>query len=170
MKTKITIAIATLLISTTTSAHADLSIQSPRGITQSQWTASSEYQNFQCPVGTVGNIGINMNFTETKSDDFYYINCRPIVVPVPRVEETTTVITQPIVPTIPKQTETSTVTVTPSTTTPTNNTTIAVTSDTVTATTETTTAIITSVTVESLYAQIMALFNQLLALIAKLQK
>jgi hypothetical protein len=162
MKAKIAITVSALLLGTITTANADLYIQSPIGLTQAQWNASDAYKNFTCPAGYGRGEGVDLNFTTSRADDFWFVSCEEIIV-------------RPITPTpiatttpVPTQTETSTATTTPSTTTPTNSTTTAVTPDTVTATTETTTATITSVTVQSLYAQIMALFTQLLALIAKL--
>ena len=160
MKAKIAITVSAILLGTITTANADLYIQSPQGLTQAQWNATDTYKNFNCPAGYGRGEGVDMNFTTSRADDFWFVSCEPRV-----VYEPTPIVTPTPVPT---QIETSTATTTPSTTTPTNSTTTAVTPDTVTATTETTTATIASVTVQSLYAQIMALFTQLLALIAKL--
>jgi cell division septation protein DedD len=162
MKAKIAIAVSALLLGTITTANADLYIQSPVGLTQAQWNASDAYKNFTCPAGYGRGEGIDMNFTTSRADDYWFVSCTPIVVtPTPIYTTTPT----PVVSTTPAPTETSTVTVTPSpapTPSPTTNT------ETTTAVTETTTATSASVTVDSLYAQIMALFTQLLALIAKL--
>jgi hypothetical protein len=168
MKAKITIAVTVLLLGTITTANADLYIQSPTGLTQAQWNATDTYKNFTCPSDYARSEGVDMNFTTTRADDYWFASCSPREVFLPSPIYTT----QPTSPTItpPANTETSTVTVTPNTTSPTNNTATVVT-DTRTATTETTTATtVTSNTIDSLYAQIMALFTQLLALIANLNR
>ncbi len=160
MKAKIAITVSALLLGTITTANADLYIQSPQGLTQSQWNATDTYRNFNCPAGYGRGEGVDMNFTSTRSDDYWYVSCTPIVVtPTPIYTTTPT----PVVSTTPAPTETSTVTVTP-TVTPTPSTT------TTPAVTDTTTATSASITVDSLYAQIMALFTQLLALIAKMNR
>lgn len=156
MKAKIAIAVSALTISTITTAHADLYIQSPRGISQTEWNNSDTYKNFICPSGYGRGEGVDMNFTTTRADDFYFVECSPIVV-APMPIYTTT----PVTPTPTPQTDTATVTTTVSATTPT-------TSNTTPVVTETTTATTASVTIQSLYAQIMALFTQLLALIVKI--
>jgi spore germination protein YaaH len=163
MKAKIALAVSALLIGTITTANADLYIESARGITQEQWNATDSYKNFSCPSGYMRGDGMDMNFTSSRADDFYYVNCSPIIVYTPRPIET-------IEPT-PAQTDTSTATVVSNTTAPQNNNTATVTTETATVVTETTTATATSTstTFESLYAQIMALLTQILALIAKLQ-
>jgi hypothetical protein len=167
MKAKIAIAVSALLLGTITTANADLYLESPRGLTQSQWNNSDTYQNFICPAGYGRGEGVDMNFTSTRSDDFWFVRCTPIqvttIIPMPTTTPT------PVVTPAPTQSETSTATVTPSVTTPVSNNTATVISETTTAVTETTTATSTSTTFESLYAQIMALFTQLLALIAKLK-
>lgn len=167
MKAKIVIATSALLLGTITTANADLYIESPRGITQSEWSNSNTYKNFVCPADYWRGEGVDMNFTSDKTDDFWFVKCEPIVIFTPKPLPINASVG--VAPTVSlPQLETNTVTVVPSDITATNNTTTAVTPDTVTATTETTTATIASVTVQSLYTQIMALFTQLLALIAKL--
>lgn len=161
MKTKIAITVSALLLGTITTANADLYIQSPRGISQSEWNSSDTYKNFTCPAGYGRGEGVDMNFTTDRSDDFWFANCTPAVVLTPLPSYTTAPTVEPTPVTTP--TETSTVTVTPAV-----STTFVVT-DTATATTDTTTATSASTTFESLYAQIMALLTQILALIAKLQ-
>jgi hypothetical protein len=169
MKAKIAITVSVLLLGTITTANADLYIQSPSGLTQSQWNATDSYKNFSCPAGYMRSEGVDMNFTITNADDFYYAECLPQrqFPPVPIFYTEPNVNVTPL-PTS-TQTETSTATVTPSVTTPVSNNTATVISETTTAVTETATATSTSTTFESLYAQIMALFTQLLALIAKLK-
>ena len=167
MKAKIAITVSALLLGTITTANADLYIQSPIGLTQAQWNASDAYKNFTCPAGYGRGEGVDMNFTTSRADDFWFVECNVITVYVPRVLEPTPTPT-PSTVVIPTQTETSTATAVSSSTTPISNSTPSVTPDTTTAVTETTTATITSVTVETLYAQIMALLTQVLALIAKL--
>lgn len=166
MKAKIVIAVSALLLGTITTANADLYIESPRGVTQSQWNNSDTYKNFACPAGYGRGEGVDMNFTTNKNDDFWYVNCFPLEVFQPTPIYTTT---PAPVETSTTSVETSTATVTPSVTTPVNNSTASVISETTTTVTETTTATNTSTTFESLYAQIMALFTQLMALIAKLK-
>jgi hypothetical protein len=169
MKTKIAIAVTALLITTSLPAKADLYMASPVGMSQAQWNQMDEYKNFTCPEGYGRGEGVNLNYTTTPADDFWFVKCDVITVYVPRIFPPTE--TTPI-DLVPTETETSTATVVSNTTTPTNNSTSAVTSDTPTniVETTTTTATVTSVTVESLYEQIMALFTQLLALIAKLNR
>lgn len=158
MKTKIAIVVSALLIGAIAPANADLYVQSPTGLTQAQWNATDTYKNFACPSGYARGEGVDMNFTTSRADDYWFVSCTLIVETPPRpiyVEPTPTP-----TPTL-AQTETSTATVV-------SNTTPAVVAETTTTVTETTTATITSVTVQSLYAQIMALLTQLMALIAKL--
>jgi hypothetical protein len=162
MKAKIAITVTALLLGTITTANADLYLQSPTGLTQSEWQDSSSYKIFNCPDGYIRSEGIDLNFTTSRADDFYFIECLPARVFPPAPVFTTT--PAPVTVITPAPTETSTVTVTPSVT-PTPS---PITStETTTAITETTTATIASNTIDSLYAQIMALFTQLLALIAK---
>jgi hypothetical protein len=167
MKAKITIAVTVLLLGTITTANADLYIQSPIGLTQAQWNSSDAYRNFSCPAGHGRGEGVDMNFTTTRADDYWFVSCTPIVVVTPTPIPTPIVTPTPT----PTQTETSTATVVSTVTAPTNNTPSNVVTDTRTATTETTTATtVKSNTIDSLYAQIMALFTQLLALIANLNR
>jgi hypothetical protein len=164
MKAKIVIAVLALLLGTITTANADLYVESPRGVTQAEWNNSDSYKNFNCPSGYARGEGVDMNFTTNRADDFWFVNCSPIV-----VYEPTPIYTPTPTPTA-TQSETSTATVVSTVTTPTNNTPSNVVTDTSTATTDTATATITNVTIDSLYTQIMALFTQLLALIAKLNR
>ena len=159
MKAKIVIAVSALLIGVIAPANADLYIQSPTGLTQEQWNASDAYKNFNCPNNYGREEGVDLNFTTTRADDYWYVSCAPRVEVTPmRIDVAPIQVTTPP----PVVTETVTATVT------TNNITPAVTIETATTVSETTTATITSVTVQSLYAQIMALLTQLMALIAKL--
>jgi hypothetical protein len=81
-------------------------LQSPRGISQNEWSASSEYLNFQCPANTARGEGVDMNSTTNRSDDFYFVTCIPIQAPT-KVQniETITAITpitpQPVAPVTP---------------------------------------------------------------------
>jgi hypothetical protein len=163
MKAKIVIAVSALLIGAIAPANADLYIQSPTGLTQAQWLESDTYKTFNCSAGYMRSEGIDLNFTTSRADDFYFIECLPIRVfpPTPIF----TAIPTPVTVITPTPVETSTVTITPITTPVLGAVTVT---ETITASTETTTATITSVTVQSLYAQIMALLTQLMALIAKL--
>ncbi len=161
MKAKIAITVSALLLGTITTANADLYIQSPLGLTQEQWNATDTYKNFNCPAGYGRGEGVDMNFTSTRADDYWFVSCSPREVSEPTPIYTTT--PSPVSSTTPTRTETSTATVTP-TVAPTSSAT------TTTAVTDTTTATSASVTVDSLYAQIMALFTQLLALIAKINR
>lgn len=109
MKGKVVIGLALALASSP--AYAD-GIQSPKGISQSDWNASSAYKNFQCPAGTGRGEGVDMNFTTDKSDDFYFVECNSIspvylpkvIVPAPILTPATPVSTTPV------QSETSTAT------------------------------------------------------------
>jgi hypothetical protein len=162
MKAKIVIATSALLLGTITTANADLYIESPRGVTQSQWNNSDTYKNFTCPAGYGRGEGVDMNFTSTRSDDFWYVSCSPreVFEPTPILTPTPAPTSTPAI----TPAETSTATVTPTVTTPVNNSTATVISETTTAT-----ATNASTTFDSLFAQIMALFTQLMALIAKLK-
>jgi hypothetical protein len=173
MKAKIAIAVSALLLGTITTANANYYIESPRGITQAEWNASEVYKNFICPSGYGRGEGLDMNYTTTRTDDFWFVSCELIVVTQPNPSYPTDLSNMPtpteITPVVPDNTapvisDTATVVVeTATTVTPAP----APTSTTIT-TTETTTATSTSTTFESLYAQIMALLTQILALIAKL--
>jgi hypothetical protein len=169
MKAKIAITVSALLLGTITTANADLYIQSPIGLTQAQWNASDAYKNFTCPAGYGRGEGIDMNFTTSRADDFWFVSCSLIDVFVePETLRPTPIVTpSPTPSSTPSSTETVTATVAPS---PTPAPSPTTTTETTTAVTDTTTATSASVTVDSLYAQIMALFTQLLALIAKLQR
>jgi hypothetical protein len=94
------------------SANAD-GIRSPLGISQAEWNASETYKNFVCPQNTSRGEGVDMNFTTTQSDDFWFVNCNPIIQIAPRpvhVEQfpSPTLVVTPI--TTPTQTETTTAT------------------------------------------------------------
>jgi hypothetical protein len=106
MKGKVIIGLALALASSP--AYAD-GIQSARGISQSDWSASSAYKNFQCPEGTARGEGVDMNFTTDRSDDYYYVSCNPIFVSKTALIPTPT-LTPPTAPTIftPKQPESNT--------------------------------------------------------------
>jgi hypothetical protein len=80
------------------SASAD-GIRSPLGMSQADWNASETYKNFVCPQGTSSGEGVDMNFTTTRSDDFWFVECKPTpiyvepirtVTPVPAKSETST--------------------------------------------------------------------------------
>ena len=125
MKSKVIIGLVLALASSPAYASG---IRSANGQSQSDWQATSEFQNFKCPEGTRNGFGVNMNFTETKSDDYYYIECNPI---------------QVYVPLTPTLVETNTVTITPTQSTQsTPKSTTASKIDTATVATDTTTAII----------------------------
>ena len=147
---KKTIAVITVCLMATP-AYADSSrIESPRGISQSAWNASSTYLNFQCPANTSRGEGADMNFTTDRGDDFYFVECEPITVVIPNI-------TIPYVPIVAD---------TPTVAAPDSSTAIApVTSSTVITTTETTTATSnTSINVidfnaSDWFAQLMAWFD-----------
>jgi hypothetical protein len=95
--------IASLAITPIAYAH---DLRSPLGISQAEWNASATYQNFQCPAGTSRGEGVDMNFTTTRSDDFWFVKCNPTpvyVAPIP-VAPTPSVLT----PVIPSDTATAT--------------------------------------------------------------
>lgn len=163
MKAKILTAVIGLTVTTIVPVYAD-GIQSPRGISQSAWNASSTYQSFQCPSGTSRGEGVDMNYTTDRSDDFYFVTCDPIVIYTPptvttspTVSDTPTVTTTPTVSPTPTVTETTTVTSTVS-----SNTTISSTNDSATAVTST-------LTNSQLITLILELFNKILALLAQLK-
>jgi hypothetical protein len=76
-------------ISPVAQANQVARIQSAPGQSQSDWTASAEYQSFQCPTGTDRGEGVDMNFTTNRSDDYYFAYCYerpapvPIIIPTP---------------------------------------------------------------------------------------
>lgn len=159
MKKKAILLAVTLAI-TTTPAIADMRIESNRGISQSEWNNSSTYQNFSCPLGWGRGDGADMNYTTTRSDDYFYAYCiEPViatsVTPTP-ISETSTVsntvntnttVTPTILETATVVTNTNTVT-TPITTT---NTTVT-----------------ESVTVTQLIQQVTALIALVLRLLLKM--
>ena len=121
MKRKAILVVAIMMIMP--GAHA-AGIRSAAGQSQSAWNASTEYQNFQCPAGTSRGEGVDMNFTTDRSDDYYFVECNPIVVstPAPVIQptitpETSTVITRTDTPTV-VSTGTTTGTTTTTSTTP----------------------------------------------------
>ena len=158
MKAKVITVTIALTVATTTFAYAD-GIQSPRGISQSAWNASSTYLNFQCPSGTARGEGVDMNYTTDRSDDYYFVECNPIVVytPTPTPTPTPTTIASTTV------SDTSTVTTVAPTTT-----TVTTTTNTVSATTTDTNTATTTATTTDIYAQLTALFAKIFALLALL--
>jgi hypothetical protein len=95
--------IGLVLTMATAQTASAFDLQSPRGISQNEWNASSEYLNFQCPTNTARGEGVDMNFTTTRADDFYFVRCTPIQIPTKiEIMETTTAITvittQPVAP------------------------------------------------------------------------
>lgn len=80
----IIIVVVWFLFAMTTPAKADtLRIQSPKGMSQSAWEATPEYQAFKCPEGYGRGVGVDMNFTTDRSDDYYWVQCEKInIVPV----------------------------------------------------------------------------------------
>jgi len=73
--------IAVTLCLVATPAHADSTrIESPRGITQSEWSASDTYRNFQCASNENRAEGVDMNFTTNRNDDYWFVECSPRVV------------------------------------------------------------------------------------------
>jgi hypothetical protein len=151
MKARIIMAVSALLFGLIAPANANLNIQSPLGLTESEWWATDTFKNFSCPLGYGREEGVNMNFTVTRADDIWYANCVPVVVYTPQ----------------PNLIETSTVITTPSSV---SNVLPIVVTETSTAITETSTAIITSVTVSDAYAEIMALLIRIFQLLAILNR
>jgi len=85
---KRTLAIAALLIANAAPAQAgEISkVQSKPGVSQNEWTNSSEYQNFRCLNGLLKGDGVDMNFTTDSRDDFYYAYCyEPVFIPGPNI-------------------------------------------------------------------------------------
>lgn len=160
MKAKVITAIIGLTVTTIVPAYAN-GIESPRGISQSAWNASSTYQNFQCPDGTSRGEGVDMNYTTDRSDDYYFVTCNPIVIYIPTT------------PTFayPTSTVSETSTVTTVVTTPVTNTeTITATVDTSTTTSSTTNTVTTSTLTQSqLITLILELFNKIMALLGQLK-
>jgi hypothetical protein len=72
------------------SASAD-GIRSPLGMSQADWNASETYKNFVCPQGTSRGEGVDMNFTTNRSDDFYFVTCKPTVIYVEPIKTVTPV-------------------------------------------------------------------------------
>lgn len=50
-------------------------ITSSAGITQAQWEATNTYKSFVCPTGSGKAVGVDMNFTTTRSDDRWFAYC-----------------------------------------------------------------------------------------------
>lgn len=80
MKRKAILVVAIMMIMPGANAAG---IRSANGQSQSAWNATPEYQNFQCPEGTLRGDGIDMNFTTDRSDDYYFIECNPKIVYIP---------------------------------------------------------------------------------------
>jgi hypothetical protein len=158
MKVKVIVVTIALTITATTYAVAD-GVQSPRGISQSDWNASSTYQNFQCPSGTARNEGVDMNYTTNRNDDYWFVTCDPIPVYVPAPINTTTPIAT--------VSDTATVT-TNNTNTISSNTTITNTNTTVITPVATDTTTATTLTNADIYTQLSALFAKIFALLALL--
>jgi hypothetical protein len=78
MKAKIVTAVIALTVTTIVPVYAD-GIQSPRGISQSAWNASSTYRNFNVLAEQVV-VKVDMNYTTDRSDDYWFVNCEPIVI------------------------------------------------------------------------------------------
>lgn len=153
MKKKAILLAVTMTI-TTTPAIADMRIESNRGISQSEWNNSDTYKNFTCPADYGRGEGVDMNYTTTPSDDYWYAYCVEPITPTPVISTPT--ISTPI-------TETSTVTSVNT------NTNIApVTTDTKTVTSNTNTTVTESVTVTQLMAQVTALIALVLQLLARM--
>lgn len=86
MKRTIVAAILALAtISPIAQANEVSRIQSAPGQSQSAWNASSEYQAFQCPAGTSRGGGVDMNYTTTRSDDYFYEYCYERPAPTPPI-------------------------------------------------------------------------------------
>jgi hypothetical protein len=164
MKAKVITAIIGLTVTTIVPAHAN-GIQSPRGISQSAWNASSAYQNFQCPEGTGRGEGVDMNFTTDRSDDYYFVTCNPIVIYIP----TTPTFSYPT-PTVSETSTVTTVLTTPVTNTETITATVDTSTSTSTNTSSSTNTVTTSpLTQSQLITLILELFNKIMALLAQLK-
>jgi hypothetical protein len=50
-------------------------IWSQPGVTQSQWESTDTYKAFSCPAGAGNGMGVDMNFTTSKSDDRWFAYC-----------------------------------------------------------------------------------------------
>ena len=50
-------------------------ITSSAGLTQAQWEATNTYKSFVCPTGSGKAVGVDMNFTTTRSDDRWFAYC-----------------------------------------------------------------------------------------------
>ena len=159
MKAKIITSVIALTVTTIVPVYAE-GIESPRGISQSAWNASSTYQNFQCPSGTSRGEGVDMNYTTDRSDDYWFVTCNPIEIYI-----------QPIPITYPTVSDTPTVTVTPTpVVTETTTVTSTVNSNTVVSTNnETSTVVTPTLTNNQLITLILELFNKIIALLALLK-
>ena len=103
--------VAAILVLATISPAAQANevarIQSAPGQSQAAWISTPEYQAFQCPVGTLRGGGVDMNYTTTQNDDYYFTNCYEAPQPIP-------VITPSPAPIVtPPDTSTVTATITP---------------------------------------------------------
>jgi hypothetical protein len=120
-------------------------IRSPLGVSQAEWNASETYKNFACPENTSRGEGVDMNFTATRSDDFYFVKCEAIVIrPTPVIETITATAPTPVTQ-IPAQTPTQE---TPTVTSKTDTVTVVTKVDTATVLTDTKT--VTSILDEEL--------------------
>ena len=50
-------------------------IQSTPGVTQSQWESTDTYKNWSCPANSGRAMGVDLNFTTTNSDDYWFNYC-----------------------------------------------------------------------------------------------
>jgi hypothetical protein len=50
-------------------------IQSSPGVTQSEWEATSTFQNWNCPANSGRAMGVDLNFTTARNDDVWYNYC-----------------------------------------------------------------------------------------------
>jgi hypothetical protein len=162
MKVKIITAIIGLTVTTIVPVYAD-GIQSPRGISQSAWNASSTYQDFQCPSETSRGEGVDMNYTSDRSDDFYFVTCNAIEVYMPRgplvspiISDTSTVTTEVIIPITNAETITATV-----------DTPLTISSN--TNSSNTTNNVTPTLSNTQLITLILELFNKIIALLTQLK-
>jgi hypothetical protein len=161
MKAKIITAIIGLTVTTIVPVYAN-GIESSRGISESAWKASDTYQSFQCPSGTSRGEGVDMNYTTDRSDDYWFVNCSPVV----EIPSRPTFVEQFPTPTL---TPTPTPTVTPvETSTATIETSTSV-SNTTNSSSTTSTVTNSPQTNNQLITLILELFNKIIALLAQLK-
>lgn len=89
-RTTVAAILALATISPTAQANEVARIQSAPGQSQAAWNATSEYQAFQCPAGTSRGGGVDMNYTTTRSDDYFYEYCYETPAPTPSITPTPT--------------------------------------------------------------------------------